>query len=155
MLHGGITAFLAENLSSLGASVVANFARVAGIDLTVNHLLSASVGETVHAKATPLRAGKRVQVSNLTASNLMEILNCWFDPRYSCVHSCLQVWDVTFTKPVKSRNQSEPQEFATTAVARLTLLVGLPGAEVGKNGNERLMSIAKSLDEISAPTSKL
>ncbi|KAG0622929.1 hypothetical protein M758_3G134400 [Ceratodon purpureus] len=129
VLHGGITAFLAENLSSMGASVVSNWERVAGLDLNVNHLLSASIGETVHVKATPLRAGKRVQV-----------------------------WDVTFTKPVKSQNSSEPQAFATTAVARLTLLVGLPGPETAKVGNARLMGIARALspaDEISVAASKL
>ena len=65
VLHGGITAFLAENLASIGAQVNSNWARVAGIDLNVNHLLSASIGETVIAKATPLRVGKRVQVSTV------------------------------------------------------------------------------------------
>jgi hypothetical protein len=65
---------------------------------------------------------------------------------------------VTFTKPVAPRNASEPHAFATTAVARLTLLVGLPGPETAREGNERLMAIAKSLepsDEISMPGSKL
>jgi 1,4-dihydroxy-2-naphthoyl-CoA hydrolase len=71
VLHGGITAFLAENLSSMGASVVSRWARVAGIDLNVNHLLSASIGETVHVDATPLRAGKRVQVSNQFSFNVL------------------------------------------------------------------------------------
>jgi 1,4-dihydroxy-2-naphthoyl-CoA hydrolase len=129
VLHGGITAFLAENLASIGAQVNSNWARVAGIDLNVNHLLSASIGETVIAKATPLRVGKRVQV-----------------------------WDVLFTKPVKSRNASEPEEFATTAVARLTLLVGLPAPEKSKDGNEKLMAIAKSIGSELPPdeiTSKL
>ena len=75
MLHGGITAFLAENLSSMGASVVSNWERVAGLDLNVNHLLSASIGETVHVKATPLRAGKRVQVvRNQLAASFLAVL---------------------------------------------------------------------------------
>ena len=81
---------------------------------------------------------------------------CWSLIRSLCV--CLQVWDVTFTKPVAPRNASEPHAFATTAVARLTLLVGLPGPETAREGNERLMAIAKSLepsDEISMPGSKL
>jgi acyl-coenzyme A thioesterase PaaI-like protein len=96
----------------------------------VNHLLSASIGETVVVRATPLRVGKRVQV-----------------------------WDVKFTKAVKSGSE----EFATTAVARLTLLVGLPAPEKSKDGNERLMAIAKSInmgsdlppDEITVAASRL
>ncbi len=56
---------------------------------------------------------------------------------------------------MKPWNSSEPESFATTAVARLTLLVGLPGPEIVKIGNERLMAIAKSLDEISVPASRI
>jgi uncharacterized protein (TIGR00369 family) len=134
VLHGGITAFLAENLASIGAQVNSNWARVAGIDLNVNHLLSASIGETVIVSATPLRVGKRVQV-----------------------------WDVHFTKAVKSRKESEQEQeqFATTAVARLTLLVGLPDAEKSKEGNDKLIAIAKSIggelppDQITVTVSKL
>lgn len=142
VLHGGITAFLAENLASIGAQVNSNWARVAGIDLNVNHLLSASIGETVIVSAKPLRIGKRVQV-----------------------------WDVHFTKAVKSRKESESgseeqaeqaeQQFATTAVARLTLLVGLPDAEKSKEGNDKLIAIAKSIggelppDQITVTVSKL
>lgn len=133
VLHGGITAFLAENLASIGAQVNSNWARVAGIDLNVNHLLSASIGETVIVSAKPLRIGKRVQV-----------------------------WDVHFTKAVKSRKESgSEQQFATTAVARLTLLVGLPDAEKSKEGNDKLIAIAKSIggelppDQITVTVSKL
>lgn len=92
VLHGGITAFLAENLASMGASVVAKWSRVAGIDLNVNHLLSASIGETVHVKATPLRAGKRVQVRNQTARARCRTWKCStadaIDRRRSCVFVC-------------------------------------------------------------------
>jgi 1,4-dihydroxy-2-naphthoyl-CoA hydrolase len=119
VLHGGITAFLAETLASMGAQVNSNWARVAGIDLNVNHLLSVSLGEEVTVKATPLRVGKRVQV-----------------------------WDVQFTTPVKSGTSistaASPPTFATTAVARLTLLVGLPAPEKARDGNEKLMAIAKA-----------
>lgn len=41
---------------------MSQWARVAGIDLTVNHLQSAPIGTEVIAKAVPLRVGKRVQV---------------------------------------------------------------------------------------------
>lgn len=132
VLHGGITAFLAENLASMGAQVNSNWARVAGLDLNVNHLLSASIGETVYVRATPLRVGKRVQV-----------------------------WDVKFSKPVQSGSLATTTEMATTAVARLTVLVGLPGVEKAKDGNEKLLAIAKSMnmvlppDEITQLASKL
>ncbi|KAG0615582.1 hypothetical protein M758_5G053100 [Ceratodon purpureus] len=118
VLHGGITAFLAETLASMGAQVNANWARVAGIDLNVNHLLPVALGDELIVKATPLRVGKRVQV-----------------------------WDVKFTTPVKSPTSStasSPKEFATTAVARLTLLVGLPAPEKARDGNEKLIAIAKA-----------
>lgn len=52
-----------------------------------------------------------------------------------------------FTTPMKSRTAStavSPQEFATTAVARLTLLVGLPAPEKARDGNEKLIAIAKA-----------
>jgi 1,4-dihydroxy-2-naphthoyl-CoA hydrolase len=62
VLHGGITAFLAETLASFGAQIVSEWDRVAGIDLTISHLQSAPVGSEVIAKAVPLRVGKRVQV---------------------------------------------------------------------------------------------
>ena len=71
MLHGGITAFLAETLASLGGQIASQWARVAGIDLTVSHLQSAPVGSEVIAKAVPLRVGKRVQVSIFACSLLV------------------------------------------------------------------------------------
>ncbi|KAG0553945.1 hypothetical protein M758_12G054000 [Ceratodon purpureus] len=115
VLHGGITAFLAETLASLGAQIVSRWARVAGIDLTVSHLQSAPVGSEVIAKAVPLRVGKRVQV-----------------------------WDVTFTTLNKKASSSnEEQQFTTVAVARLSVIVGLPDPETGRKGNEKLIAIAR------------
>ena len=79
VLHGGITAFLAETLASMGAQVNANWARVAGIDLNVNHLLPVALGDELIVKATPLRVGKRVQVpkfillhQNLSSTNSLQ-----------------------------------------------------------------------------------
>jgi uncharacterized protein (TIGR00369 family) len=62
VLHGGITAFVSEALASMGAQLTAK-TRVAGVDLIVTHLLAVPMGDEVFVKATPLRLGKRVQVS--------------------------------------------------------------------------------------------
>lgn len=55
------------------------------------------------------------------------------------------MWDVKFSTPVKKDAlNAEPQEFTTSAVARLTLLVGLPGPkERAEENNEELRAIAK------------
>lgn len=124
VLHGGVTAFLSETLCSLGAQVVSQWARVAGIDLTVNHLQSAPIGTEVIAKAVPLRVGKRVQV-----------------------------WDVRFSTPKTNSGSSstEAQELTTIAVARLSLIIGLPDPEKARPGNEKLIAIARKNNVELAP----
>ena len=61
-LHGGATAALLESVGSIGTAVVAGLdKRVAGIQLSVNHLRPASEG-WVTATGTPLRVGRTVAV---------------------------------------------------------------------------------------------
>lgn len=62
VLHGGMTAYIAEGLASMGAQIASNWSRVAGIEMNVTHLQAASNGHKVMVKALPMRVGKRVQV---------------------------------------------------------------------------------------------
>jgi hypothetical protein len=56
----------------------------------------------------------------------------------------VQVWDVNFTTPKAMDSSSNgAQEFTTVAVARLSVIVGLPDPERGRTGNEKLIALAR------------
>ena len=62
ILHGGVSALLAESAASLGAALAAGPGRgVVGIELNASHLRSLREGHLV-ATATPVRVGRTVQV---------------------------------------------------------------------------------------------
>ena len=69
LLHGGATATLCETVGSFGTAVVVGLdRRVAGIQLTVNHLRSARDGH-VTCTGVPLRVGKNVAVWDLRVAD--------------------------------------------------------------------------------------
>jgi 1,4-dihydroxy-2-naphthoyl-CoA hydrolase len=62
ILHGGVSALLAESAASLGAAIAAGPDRsVVGIELNASHLRSVRDGHLT-AVATPIRVGRTVQV---------------------------------------------------------------------------------------------
>jgi uncharacterized protein (TIGR00369 family) len=62
ILHGGVSALLAESAASLGAFLAAGpDRRVVGIELNASHLRSVRDGHLT-ADATPVRVGRTVQV---------------------------------------------------------------------------------------------
>jgi 1,4-dihydroxy-2-naphthoyl-CoA hydrolase len=62
ILHGGVSALLAESAASFGAALAAGpDRRVVGIELNASHLRAVSSGHLT-AEATPVRVGRTVQV---------------------------------------------------------------------------------------------
>ena len=62
ILHGGVSALLAESAASFGAALAAGpDRRVVGIEIGISHLRSLRDG-TLTATATPVRVGRTVQV---------------------------------------------------------------------------------------------
>jgi uncharacterized protein (TIGR00369 family) len=62
ILHGGVSALLAESAASLGAALAAGPERsVVGIELNASHLRGLRDGHLT-AEATPVRVGRTVQV---------------------------------------------------------------------------------------------
>jgi 1,4-dihydroxy-2-naphthoyl-CoA hydrolase len=69
ILHGGVSALLAESAASFGASLAAGPDRqVVGIELNASHLRGVSDGH-ITADATPLRVGRTVQVWSIAVTD--------------------------------------------------------------------------------------
>ncbi|XP_020599349.1 1,4-dihydroxy-2-naphthoyl-CoA thioesterase 1-like [Phalaenopsis equestris] len=61
-MHGGVAAFVAEGVASAGAYMASGFQQVAGVQLTVNHISPAFLGDKVEIEATRISLGKTIQV---------------------------------------------------------------------------------------------
>ena len=69
ILHGGVSALLAESAASMGGAVsVPEDKVVVGIELNASHLRSATSG-TLIATATPVRKGRTIQVWHIALSD--------------------------------------------------------------------------------------
>jgi len=69
LLHGGVSALLAESAASLGASLAAGPDRnVVGVELNCSHLRSVREGHLT-AVATPIRVGRTLQVWHIALTD--------------------------------------------------------------------------------------
>jgi uncharacterized protein (TIGR00369 family) len=76
ILHGGVSALLAESAASFGAALAAGRERqVVGIELNASHLRSVRDGHLT-ATATPLRVGRTVQVWSIAVTDDAERAIC-------------------------------------------------------------------------------
>ncbi len=69
ILHGGVSALLAESAASMGGAVAAGPGkRVAGVELNCSHLRAMSSG-VLTATATPVRKGRTLQVWDIALTD--------------------------------------------------------------------------------------
>ncbi|KAF3338903.1 hypothetical protein FCM35_KLT16374 [Carex littledalei] len=61
-LNGGVSALIAEATSSLGAYCAAGYKRVAGVQLSINHIKPAMLGDEIEVEAVPIQVGQSIQV---------------------------------------------------------------------------------------------
>lgn len=80
LLHGGVSALLAESAASIGGAVAAQEGHtVVGIELNANHVRSMREG-VLTAVATPVSVGRRIQVWSIELTDQ--------DGRVICVSRC-------------------------------------------------------------------
>eukprot|EP00250_Pteridium_aquilinum_P006948 c16766_g1_i1 orf=160-732(-) len=70
VLHGGVSALIGEALASTGAFLASGHRRVAGVQLTINHLKAAPIGTEVFASAKPVHVGRRLHVWDVLLSKV-------------------------------------------------------------------------------------
>lgn len=76
ILHGGVSALMAESAASFGGSLAAPEGKaVVGVELNASHLRAVSEG-TITAIATPMRVGRTIQVWGIELRDEQERLTC-------------------------------------------------------------------------------
>ncbi|XP_066379590.1 1,4-dihydroxy-2-naphthoyl-CoA thioesterase 1-like isoform X3 [Miscanthus floridulus] len=60
-LNDGVSALMAETAASIGCYVTSGYRRLAGVQLSINHVGPARLGDLVQARATPTQLGRKIQ----------------------------------------------------------------------------------------------
>lgn len=119
VLHGGVSSLISEGLASMGAHIASGFQRIAGIELNINHLRAAALGEHVYAQAKPITVGRRVQVWEV------------------------KLWKISATLFSSQVDPSNLPEKSLMAVSRVTFLSGMPVPESAKGATDAIKRAAK------------
>ncbi|CAD6273016.1 unnamed protein product [Miscanthus lutarioriparius] len=103
VLNGGVSALVAESTASVGAYMASGYRRVAGVQLSVNHLRPARLGDVVRAKAAPVQLGRSIQV--------WEVQIWRADPSTEECKDLVSTARVTMLikKPIKTRGDVDPR----------------------------------------------